>query len=101
MAIEKLNPMMRPRSVSVEARISSRSRQTSGSIFWRRLRKRTPTQTESHSTKKEKARARNGDLNSSVIRCRLVNSAGHSNTNQRGQSDRKFKNRVYLAGKTA
>ena len=85
MGIEKLNPMRRPRRVRVEARINLRSWQTSVSSCSCRLRNRTPTLTESHITKKENASIRNGDRNSSFIKCCLVNS-GHPCANCQARS---------------
>jgi hypothetical protein len=58
MAIEKLNPMMRPSRVSTAVTIRSRSWRTSSSIFDRRLRKRIPIP----APKKEKTKTRRGNL---------------------------------------
>src|SRR5271169_4743114 len=77
MAIEKLKPMMRPRSVRVAATMRSRSWRTPSSISSCRLRNKTPIRTESHIIKKERAKTRYGDLIRLFMCCSLVYSSGH------------------------
>jgi hypothetical protein len=76
MAIEKLNPMMRPRSVKMAAIIMPKSSRSFAPKLMRLLRKKTPICTESHNATREIAKTRYDCLIIWFICCNLLSCSG-------------------------
>jgi hypothetical protein len=67
LAIEKLNPMIRPSGVKVADTTTPKSSRSASSASRRRLRKETPMRAESYSTTGENTKTKSGYLNIGIM----------------------------------